>query len=159
MNCRELQEWLADYLGDELDETQRQEAERHLASCPACRTEVESLRQTQSELDRLDTIPLDAAVERTARLKVVRTRPALVRLVAATLRAAALLILGVFIGWYAAPGAPSAVPVDRAQPETVTRTPVRGTVHEKWIEWGRDVSPGQSSFARNLAMLARSQRG
>ncbi|UCF34793.1 MAG: zf-HC2 domain-containing protein [Phycisphaerales bacterium] len=159
MNCRELQEWLADYLGDELDENQRQEAERHLASCPACRTEVESLRQTRSELDRLDTIPLDAAVERTGRLKVVRTRPAPVRLVAATLRAAALLILGVFIGWYAAPGAPSAVPVDPTQPETVTRRPVRGTVHEKWIEWGRDVSPGQSSFARNLAMLARSQRG
>jgi anti-sigma factor RsiW len=159
MNCRELQEWLADYLGDELDETQRQETERHLASCPACRAEVESLRQIQSELDRLNTVPLDAALERTRRLKVVRMRPAPVRFAAVTLRAAALLILGVFLGWYAAPGAPSAVPVDSPQPETITRTPAHGTVHEKWIEWGRDVGPGRSSFARNLAMLARSQRG
>jgi anti-sigma factor RsiW len=159
MNCRELQEWLADYLGDELDETRRQEAERHLASCPACRAEVGSLRRTQSELERLDTVPLGVAVRRTGGLKVVRTRPPLLRFASATLRAAALLAIGIFLGWYATPAPPSTMPAGQAERETVTRIPARGSVHKKWIEWARDVSPEQSSFARNLAMLARSQRG
>ena len=43
MKCEEIQEVLADYLGDELDASCTVALERHLGTCPSCRREVESL--------------------------------------------------------------------------------------------------------------------
>ena len=46
MTCRELTDFLADYLSDELAAPQRDAFERHLAACSACRRYLASYRAT-----------------------------------------------------------------------------------------------------------------
>jgi anti-sigma factor RsiW len=50
MQCEELRRQIADYLTDDLDQSQQSEIHRHLLSCKACRQEVEALRATWSQL-------------------------------------------------------------------------------------------------------------
>jgi anti-sigma factor RsiW len=46
MTCRELTEFLADYLDGELPERREQVFEQHLAGCPDCRRYLDSYRRT-----------------------------------------------------------------------------------------------------------------
>ncbi len=46
MNCLEIQEYLLDYLDNELSGSYQQAVAEHLQSCLACREEVESYRKT-----------------------------------------------------------------------------------------------------------------
>jgi anti-sigma factor RsiW len=159
MKCQEIEALLADYLGGELDETKRRALTEHLASCPTCRGEIEALEETVKRLSRFDTVSPSVAAARTSGLTVIRTRSPVLRFSLAAFRAAALLALGAFLGWYAAPRAIPSRPGTVVQPVTTTRTLAPGHVNPKWIELGRETKTGHSSFARNLALLARSQAG
>ncbi len=44
--CRELVEFLLDYLEEELPQPQREEFERHLQACPPCIAYLETYKQT-----------------------------------------------------------------------------------------------------------------
>ena len=46
MTCRELIDFIADYLAGELGESDRREFERHLIRCPSCRAYLARYRQT-----------------------------------------------------------------------------------------------------------------
>ena len=48
ITCRQLSDFLDDYLSGELDETSRSEFDRHLAVCPTCVRYVQTYRQTIS---------------------------------------------------------------------------------------------------------------
>ena len=159
MNCQEIEALFADYLGGELDKAGQRALTEHLASCPACRGEIVALETTVARLNRLDTVSPAVAAARTSGLSVVRSRPPVLRFSLAAFRAAALLALGAFIGWYVAPRALPSRPGTDAPQVTVTRTLAPGRVNPKWIELGRETKTGQSSFARNLALLARSKAG
>ena len=53
MPCRELVELITDYLEDRLSPVDRRRFEAHLATCEACATYMEQLRQTIRALGRL----------------------------------------------------------------------------------------------------------
>ena len=64
ITCRELLDFIADYLDNELNSEQRFEFERHLAVCPSCVNYLDSYKQTfalskRALLDEeaLETIP------------------------------------------------------------------------------------------------------
>jgi anti-sigma factor RsiW len=46
VNCRECTDFLHDYLGGELPETQRRIFEGHIQLCPPCLTYLDSYRKT-----------------------------------------------------------------------------------------------------------------
>jgi anti-sigma factor RsiW len=48
MTCRELADFLADYLSDELTADVRERFERHLALCPNCRAYLATYRATMA---------------------------------------------------------------------------------------------------------------
>jgi hypothetical protein len=60
MNCLEIQEYLLDYLDNELSGTYQQAVTEHLQSCLTCREEVESYRKT-AVLLQLRGVPEPAA--------------------------------------------------------------------------------------------------
>jgi anti-sigma factor RsiW len=64
MTCRELTEFLADYLDGELPEPRKRVFEQHLAACPDCRLYLDSYRRTVETAKVAyaaddDTIPQD----------------------------------------------------------------------------------------------------
>ena len=61
MTCRELTDFLADYLSDELPAPQREAFERHLSVCSACRRYLASYRAT-IELGKAALKPSEADV-------------------------------------------------------------------------------------------------
>lgn len=46
MNCRELIDFLADYLGGELPEAERVEFEKHVEACPPCLDYMKTYQKT-----------------------------------------------------------------------------------------------------------------
>jgi anti-sigma factor RsiW len=175
VNCQEIESLTADYLGGELDEGQRERFASHLSACSACRTRIHEFEETLSELNRLLTVPpvetveskLNATVRRPDSAQPNSTQPnstqpnstqpsMLRRLVIASMKAAAILILGVLIG--------RASVGDSRSPATNDAPRVRGVemaqvspeprLHPKWIEAGRDVRSGRSSLASHLLILA-----
>ncbi len=46
ITCRQLIDFIADYLAGELDEMERNDFERHLAVCPSCQAYLDSYRKT-----------------------------------------------------------------------------------------------------------------
>lgn len=178
MNCERVQELLADYLGGEASAADRAELEAHIASCTACRAEVVGLSATVGVMRTLDTVPLEVAAARTHGLRVVRVRPVAVRLVFGALRTAAMIAVGMVLGWYLGIGVPAPADTGRAAspgsghhtPPDSGRTLLTDTqhlehepmvataeVHQGWIELGREVGAQRSSFVRDLAVLARAR--
>lgn len=149
MNCREIEELLADYLGGELDDEQRSAFEEHLGTCVVCQEQVGELHDTISALRRLDTVSMSVAARKTRDLAVVRRRPVILRIAVASLKAAALVAFGVLLGSQLSPDRQ----LEPVQPpyEIVV---VESGIHPKWLELGRRVGSGGSSFTRNLAMIA-----
>lgn len=48
ITCRQLIDFIVDYVDGALDETARYDFERHLSVCPSCRNYLETYRQTMS---------------------------------------------------------------------------------------------------------------
>ncbi|HYU26849.1 MAG TPA: zf-HC2 domain-containing protein [Thermoanaerobaculia bacterium] len=48
ITCRELIDFIADYVAGELDAAARDDFERHLAVCPSCRAYLDSYRKTMA---------------------------------------------------------------------------------------------------------------
>ena len=53
MNCEKIQERFADYLTGDLDDAAREEIRDHIASCAACRAEIEDLTAVWAKLEVL----------------------------------------------------------------------------------------------------------
>jgi anti-sigma factor RsiW len=60
ITCRQLIEFIADYLSNELPADQRAESERHLGVCPACVAYLQNYQATLS-LEKAAFQDLDAA--------------------------------------------------------------------------------------------------
>lgn len=116
---------IVEYLYDEVSAAERRQIDRHLASCPDCRDEVEALRQTRTTLAAWNPPETDLGFEVVRRPTVVSARARTFRLSPRWgLAAAAVLVLaaaaaianvqieagtgGVVIrtGWKQAPAAP-----------------------------------------------------
>ncbi len=153
MNCNDIKDLLADYLGDELESAERTQFESHLSTCAPCRAEVAGLRQVQSELQDAPDISIEQA-DRQSRCLEIRRRSAWpMRTVFAGLRYAAMLAVGLGLGWQLKPvaGDPR---TDIPPVQTVATT----GVHPAWIEAAARMNAGQSSFARSLAALSTARR-
>lgn len=98
MLCQQAREILADYLGDELSEADRGVFERHLAECEHCRAEVVSLQTAVRSLQSLRPAP-STPITPMARSRRGRLRP-----IWQPMAYAAILLIGVGIGWFARPG-------------------------------------------------------
>jgi anti-sigma factor RsiW len=172
VNCEQVREDLADYLGGELSTSGAAALEAHLQGCASCRREVDELRRTIDVLRGLETVGADEASARTSDLMVVRRRPFAWRAAAALLRAAAMIALGAWIGWSVAgrgrDTAPSpAVRGDGRQVATnadpsvtpdAPGLPLMSGIHPAWFRQAQRNPGASSSFARQLAMLAPSDR-
>ena len=165
MNCIELNERLADYLGGELDPVEAEAVDAHLAGCAACRAEVANHRQTLSALGMLDTVDSAEAARQTRSLVVITRRPPWMRWGLVALRTAAVLAAGVVLGRVALPQ--SAPPVIVQEPPPVVRpaesaptvlAAATSPVHPRWIALARECGRGEPSFACQLAILAESAR-
>jgi len=72
MQCQDISAKVVDHLAGALGGPERHEFEAHLASCPVCRAEVESLSQTWDRLADIPAIRPDSAAMR-ARLNALLT--------------------------------------------------------------------------------------
>ena len=140
MNCEQISDHLADYVGCELDPRQRLAFESHLEQCAACSVEVSSLQETVVTLERLEAPPVPAASSRIGRFQPFAY--------------AAMLIIGLGIGWSVKPAAPSPI----VQPPAVNVQDTPADVHDGW---GTAVAKGRKStaFARNTVRLVRAMSG
>ncbi len=173
MNCETIQTNLADYLGEELDSQTVEAFEAHLAVCSSCMHLVKELTVTQDALRNVDEVSLDEARGRTASLVVVRRAGRLRSIVAASMRAAAMILLGIVIGSQfnnftgdgklrdqhgetgsvATSKKPPFRPLLNEMRRSINRsnTPTLAHVHPHWIELGKSMGDSQSSFTRTLS--------
>jgi hypothetical protein len=109
MRCEDIAQRHADYLAGTLSETERAAVQRHVAGCPACQRETESLAGLWNALEDIPVAPPDSRAMRARLDASIRREQELVRrsaprrfqwnpmLMAASVAAVALVI-GVFIG-------------------------------------------------------------
>ena len=92
MRCSDIQEQMADYLGDELDAVARSAFGDHVATCEACRQEVGAFEDTVGALKKLKVAdaPAFSPVRRVGPQR--------------WLAYAAVLLIGVGVGWLIKPG-------------------------------------------------------
>ncbi len=153
MNCNDIKNLLADYLGDELESADRTQFESHLSTCAPCQAEVAGLRQVQSELQDAPDISIELADQRSRCLEIRRRSAWPMRTVFAGLRYAAMLAVGLGLGWQLKP-----VTGDPRTNIPPVQTVATTGVHPAWIEAAARSSAGQSSFARSLAALSTARR-
>ncbi|HEY5611515.1 MAG TPA: zf-HC2 domain-containing protein [Thermoanaerobaculia bacterium] len=74
ITCRELFDFIHDYLSNELPADERAELERHLAVCPSCVVYLESYRATEHMARAVadDDAPSDAPEELIAAILAAR---------------------------------------------------------------------------------------
>lgn len=158
MNCNELAEVLADYLGDELSSVDRKAIQQHLSSCPTCAREVESLQETVTTLGQLDTISHADAAGQIRGLQIVQRRPAIQRFVLASLRIAAVLALGFVLG-RASFESPTTSDVMPAGPSGDNRHAVAqastGSIHPDWLVIAERINQNSSGLAGAFRHLAK----
>ncbi|MCA9251136.1 MAG: zf-HC2 domain-containing protein [Phycisphaerales bacterium] len=157
MNCNDIHSKLADYLGNELTQTDRIAVDRHLANCGACAGEVTSLQETLSALGKLDTVSHDAAAARTNDLRVVKRRPIIQRLALASLRIAAVLALGFALGRTSVeplsntnPNMPTPNGTERAVAQANTTN-----IHPDWLVIAERLNRNSSGLAGAFRHLAK----
>ena len=154
MNCAQVEDLTADYLGNELGSEQRDQFEAHLQSCDACRARIGEFQETLEELNRLAAVPLPAAVEKTSQVRAAHRRTPTRRMLLASLKAAAAVAFGVVIG--RASVTDGRFSATREHPTAVAAAADSPPgVHPRWIELGRKMDGGQSSFTSRLLLLAR----
>lgn len=146
MNCEQIQDWLADYLGDELPDDDRRCFDQHLSLCSACRQEVEALR---SALSALRCLPPPNGAGYTQSVPVPPRRAG------GLLACAAMLLIGIGIGYAAGIMTPTP-PQPEMDGNMAASTP--GNVHPAWVqEWsGTGSADPDRRLARNLALFTRS---
>ena len=154
MNCNDIKNLLADYLGDELEAMQRTQFESHLSTCASCRVEVAGLRQVQSELTDAPDISIEQADQRSRCLEIRRRRAWPMRTVFVGLRYAAMLAFGLGLGWQLKPAAEPLPGGGSGTDIPPVQTAATTVVHPAWIEAATKINAGQSSFARSLAALS-----
>ena len=106
MNCEESRDQLAGYLEGLLDETFQSRVDSHLAQCPACRAEIDAVRELTARLARdglaasaasLETVVMDRILrEQTIQLRrlKMRRRIRVLGIGGATAAAIAVIFLG-----------------------------------------------------------------
>ena len=62
MNCKEVAQWLSEYLDGELDARLAQTLEQHLGGCRDCRIIVDTTRKTVEILCNSEPLPLPPPV-------------------------------------------------------------------------------------------------
>ncbi len=154
MNCKNIKDLLADYLGDELESAERVQFESHLSTCAPCRAEVAGLQQVQSELTDAPDISIELADQRSRCLEIRRRRAWPMRTALAGLRYAAMLAFGLGLGWQLKPAADQPVAGDPGTGAPPIQAVATTAVHPAWIEAAAKMNAGQSSFARSLAALS-----
>ena len=171
MNCGDIDHLLADYLGHELHAARRAQFDAHLASCARCSAEVQELAKVQTELADLPEVSPSDAAWQTRRLEIrgknraarfsLRGRPRglkpTARSLTSGLRYAAMLALGVGIGWQLRPGAEPPAPRSEGEGPAVVQYLAIDEVHPAWIEAAVAANRrygGRSSFIRSLAALS-----
>jgi len=106
--CREVQASLSAYIDDELSWDEREAVDSHLANCPACPEELESLRRTVELCRRLGDVEVPVQLRAAIKAKVRQLGPPRVRRLPMIMTAlAAMLILGVGLSLALGPLAPS----------------------------------------------------
>ncbi len=158
MNCNDIKDLLADYLGDELKSVEQTQFQSHLSTCASCRTEVAGLRQVQSALTDAPDISIDQADQRSRCLEIRRRRAWPMRTVFVGLRYAAMLAFGLGLGWQLNPASEQPVAADPGTDIPPVRAVATTGVHPAWIEAAAKLNAGQSSFARSLAALSTARR-
>ena len=161
MRCHDIESMLADYLGDELDASDRTLFEAHLASCAHCSVEVKDLQRTQTAWPDLPGVSSADAAQATRTLEIRRRAGWTERILLASLRYAAILIIGAGVGWQLKP-----VPAERVgngrEPQRIpARQASRVDVHPAWLEAAVSANrlySGQSSFVRSLAAVSAARR-
>lgn len=159
MNCRDIESMLADYLGDELDASDCARFEAHLASCAHCSAEVKGLQRTQAALHDLPGVSAADAARRTSALEIRRRAGWTERILLASLRYAAILIIGAGVGWQLKP-----VPAEgngREPQQIPVQLASRADVHPAWLEAAARANrkySSQSSFIRSLAAVSAARR-
>ena len=177
MNCEQVQERMADYLGSELGAAGMKEVELHAESCAACGREIASLRATMRVLGSLGGLEEKATVgavggasagavgEASAGVVSGATEGVVGGASAGAIRVgvfrplayAAVLLIGLGIGWFAGSagvGEQSVMPI-----EVIDRDASSGGINESWIEAYFAEAGGMGSadpIARNAVRLVRS---
>lgn len=146
MNCNEIEQHLADYLGGELAPSAVETFDAHLKVCDTCRREVESLGGTLDALHRLPAPPVEMPIH--APWRASRPQP---------LAYAATLLIGLGVGWWirpvivAPPGTRSHLVADHH--ESAPAGAPRALADAVLATYtGRD---GSSPFTRNTVRLVR----
>ena len=146
MNCDRAHALLADYLGHEIEPADRNAFEQHLAACPACRTEAETLA---GALQTLRQLPLPAAA---ADLAASGDGPQPIYPSWARwhrpLAYAAILLIGIGIGWFVRPQ-PAPGPNLPTAPDRTLPAPASRAEH-RWPEnrFFRNAVALSSAFSR-----------
>ena len=148
MNRDQAREWLADYLGDELDDAQRHEFEAYLAGDAELTAEVEDLRRALATLRTLD----EPAAGETAPWRSARSPRLLI-----LLRYAAVIALAFGAGYLTS--GRFGLPTSALTP-TVVQPPAGGATDawEKRVAVAYANESGRSGLARSLVALAHATR-
>jgi anti-sigma factor RsiW len=164
MNCREVKELLADYLGDELGPAQRHGIREHLAACALCREDIAGLSGVLTELKQVPDVSADQAVALTRGLgggRAESARPGRWRL--AAVRYAAVLMLGIGLGFllrshWAGGTGPRPAALQSGAGSAVLASLAGGGRHPCWLNAARELpadGSGGGSLAWQLALLSR----
>ncbi len=146
MNCNEIEQQLADYLGGELEASAVEIFDAHLSTCDPCRREVASLYETIDALNHLDAPPAGASIR--TRWRIGKFQP---------LAYAATLLIGLGVGWWIRPVVVRQLPTVIHPVSDDGKAPPAGARRD-WADavlaayTGRPVS---TPFARNTVKLVR----
>jgi anti-sigma factor RsiW len=120
MSCTKMEERILAYVDGRLKDSERSEAEKHLASCAACRVRVNEFRSVGELLDELPLVEPSPAFDVRVRARVaaepvkqswwawLRPSPRI------AFAASALLVATLWIGHHSTIIAPPAIPPDEA---------------------------------------------
>ncbi len=138
MNREQFEDMLADYLGDEMTPEQRQAFEQHLAESDADRAEADALAALMGQLEEIMPAPCSLPASGSAS----PAPPASVMRFGRILAYAAILLLGVGIGWGIRPMEQSEVELPPNNPDSLV-TPKSTPRDDRW--------PGieRNAFAKN----------
>lgn len=160
MNCKEFELLLADELGGELADTDRAAFDEHLANCPACRREHESLAGAVGRLQSLPAAP-SVRVERLGERLMLTPTAAMRRSVSTSwmsglLRYAAVVAFAFLAGYFVhATKVPSATTLAPSSVVSTTGSPGRDLQTAVAMQFSRN--PGRSDLAKGLLAMYQSR--
>lgn len=155
MNCDQIRERLADYLGGELDEPQRSDFDAHVAECAPCREYVHGLRESVAAVEAL-RLPQAVALTRAAAIPVpsVARHPRV--FLAAILRYAAVILTAFAAGYFSRGSAENPPNTVDAKPQPMIAA--GESIHPEIAQNYQRVAtqhPGASTLGLSLLSIAR----